>query len=220
MAAFDVIDDEGVSFVKATLNNETVRAEAGALCYFYGDIEVDVRVPSLGRVIRNLLAEQSVVRPSYSGTGTLYLESSVGGFQVFEMDGSAWILEPGVYWASEDDVSVKFLRERVLTSLLTSEGFILLHTKVSGKGKIVLKTNGPVEVVELKDQRLVADGNYVLARTEGVAYRVRRSARTLIGSLMTGERRLRVYEGTGRLLLSSYPFWRQLLSTGKMPKRN
>lgn len=219
MAEFEVIDDEGVSFVKVTLNNETVRAEAGALCYFYGDIQVDAHLPSLGRVVRNVLAEQSVVRPSYTGTGTLYLESSVGGFQVFEMKGNSWILEPGVYWASEDDVSLKFFREGIMTSLLTGEGLILLRTKVGGSGKIVLKTNGPVEVVELKDQRLVTDGNYVLARTEGISYSVRRSARTLIGSLLTGERRLRVYEGTGRLLLSSYPFWRQLLNKGAMPNR-
>lgn len=219
MAEFAVIDDEGVSFVKVTLNDETVRAESGALCYFYGDIEVDARVPSLGRVVRNVLAEQSVVRPSYTGTGTLYLESSVGGFEVFEMDGNTWILEPGVYWASEEDVTLKFFREQVMTSLLTGEGFIMLRTKVSGKGKIVLKTNGPVEVIELKDQRLATDGNYVLARTEGISYRIKRSTRSLVGSFLTGERRLRVYEGTGRLLLSSYPFWRQLLSTGKTAKR-
>jgi uncharacterized protein (AIM24 family) len=135
------------------------------------------------------------------------------------MKGNSWILEPGVYWASEDDVSLKFFREGIMTPLLTGEGLILLRTKVGGSGKIVLKTNGPVEVVELKDQRLVTDGNYVLARTEGISYSVRRSARTFIGSLLTGERRLRVYEGTGRLLLSSYPFWRQLLNKGAMPNR-
>ena len=219
MAAFEVIDDEGVSFVKVALNDETVRAESGALCYFFGDIEIDAQVPSLGRVVRNLLAEQSVVRPSYTGTGTLYLESSVGGFQVFEMDGNTWILEPGVYWASEEDVTLKFFRERVMTSLLTGEGFILLRTKVSGKGKIVLKTNGPVEVIELQDQRLATDGNYVLARTEGIAYRSKRSARTFIGSVLNNEYRLRVYEGTGRILLSSYPYWRQLLTKGATPKR-
>ena len=34
MALFDVIDDQGVSFLKVTLSNETVtvRAERGALC--------------------------------------------------------------------------------------------------------------------------------------------------------------------------------------------
>ena len=218
MARFEVVEDEGVSFVKVTLHDETVRAESGALCYLVGDIVVDARLPSLGRAVRSILAEESVIRPTFSGSGTVYLESSVGGFQVFEMDGSNWILEPGVYWASEQDVSVNLFRERVTTSLLTGEGFIGLRTKLSGSGKVVLRTNGPTEVIELKEQRLATDGHYVLARTQGIAYRVRRSTRTLIGSFLAGERRLRVYEGTGRVLLSSYPYWRQLLRQGNAAK--
>lgn len=219
MAHFEVVDDEGVSFVKISLHNETVRAESGALCYLFGDIAIDARIPSIGRAVRNALADQAVVRPTYSGTGVLYLESSVGGFQVFEMDGNTWILEPGAYWASEEDVSLSLFRERVVTSLLSGKGFVLLNTRVSGRGKVVLKTNGPIELIELKEQRLATDGNYVLARTEGISYRVTRPARSFVGSLLTGEHRLRVYEGTGRILLSSYPYWRQLLQQGNLAKR-
>lgn len=181
MAQFEIIEDEGVSFVKVELQDETVRAESGALCYLFGDIVVNARLPSLGRAVRNILADQSVVRPTYSGTGVSYLESSVGGFQVFDMDDNSWILEPGVYWASEEAVVVSLFRERVMTSLLTGEGFILLRTKLSGSGKVVLRANGPTEVIELRDERLATDGHYVLARTEGITYRVKRSARTLFG---------------------------------------
>lgn len=46
-----------------------------------------------------------------------------------------------------------------------------------------------------------------------ISYQVKHSAKTLIGSLLTGERRLRVFEGTGRLPLSSYPSSRQALSS-------
>jgi uncharacterized protein (AIM24 family) len=219
MARFEVIDDEGVSFVKVTLSDETVCTESGALCYLFGDVEVDASLPSIGRAVKNVLAHQSIVRPTYSGTGTLYLESSVGGFEVFDMDGSSWILEPGAYWASEADVSLNLFRERVMTSLFTGEGFILLRTKVSGSGKIVLKTNGPVELIELHNERLATDGSYVLARSEGVSYRVRRSTRSLLGSFLTEERRLRLYEGTGRVLVSSYPYWRQLLHAGNTATR-
>jgi uncharacterized protein (AIM24 family) len=67
----------------------------------------------------------------------------------------------------------------------------------------------------LKDERVVADGRYVLARTEGLKYRVRRAARSPIVSLLSGERRLRVFEGTGKVLLSSYPYWRYLLLAGE-----
>jgi hypothetical protein len=33
MAQFENVEDEGVSFVKIKLQDETVRAESGALCY-------------------------------------------------------------------------------------------------------------------------------------------------------------------------------------------
>jgi uncharacterized protein (AIM24 family) len=82
----------------------------------------------------------------------------------------------------------------------------------------VLRANGPIEVIDLRDERLATDGHYVLARTEGITYRVKRSARTLFGSFLMGERRLRLYEGTGRILLSSYPYWRQLLRGGDAAK--
>jgi uncharacterized protein (AIM24 family) len=215
MANFEVIEDQGVSFVKATLDNETIRAERGALCYLTGDIRIDAKLPSIGGTVRRLLAEQSLIWPTYSGTGEIYLEASVAGFEIFELDGSSWILERGAYWASEGEVVLRMFRETVMTSLWSGEGIISLSTRVSGSGKIVLKTRGPVHVVTLNNQRLVADGKYVLARTEGVSYRVRRAARSPLASILSGERRLRVFEGSGRVLLSSYPYWRYVLMAGE-----
>jgi uncharacterized protein (AIM24 family) len=215
VATFEVIEDQGVSFVKAMLNNETIQAERGALCYLNGDIRIDAKLPSIGGTVRRLLAEQSLIWPSYSGTGEVYLEASVSGFEIFELDESSWILERGVYWASEGDVALRMFRETVMTSLWSGEGIISLSTRVSGSGKIVLKTRGPVQVINLNNERLVADGKYVLARTENVSYRVRRAARSPLASILSGERRLRVFEGTGRVLLSSYPYWRYLLLAGR-----
>jgi uncharacterized protein (AIM24 family) len=71
MAQFDIVEYEGVSFVKVELQDETVRPESGALCYLFGDIVVNARLPSLGRAVRNILAEQPVISPTYSGTGVL-----------------------------------------------------------------------------------------------------------------------------------------------------
>ena len=214
MADFQVIEDQGVSFVKATLNDETIRVERGALCYLTGDIRIDAKLPSIGGTIRRLLAEQSVIWPAYTGTGEIFLEASVGGFEIFDMDESTWILERGAYWASEGDISLSVFRETVMTSLFSGEGIISLSTKVSGSGKIVLRTRGPVQLIDLNNERLVADGRYVLARTEGVNYRIRRAARSPLASVLSGERRLRVFEGSGRVLLSSYPYWRYVLLAG------
>ena len=215
MAQFEIIDDQGVSFVKVSLDDEIIRAERGALNYLRGDIKIDARLPPVSGIIKRLLAEQSVVRPRYTGTGEVFLESYIGGYHLFDLDDTPWILEKGAYWASDGEVELSVLRETVMTSLYSGEGFVALQTRVSGQGKVVLRSRGPVQEIELNDDRLVADGRCVLARTEGIKYRVQRGDQSFITSLLSGERRLRVFTGTGRLLLSSYPYWRYMLLSGE-----
>jgi uncharacterized protein (AIM24 family) len=137
MAQFEIIEDEGVSFVRATLTDEAIQTQRGALSYMTGAIDIDARIPGVGAMIRRVLAEQSIIWPSFSGTGEVYLESSPGGFELFELTDSTWMLERGVFWASEGNVKLSMHRETVLTSLYSGEGFIALSTKVSGTGKIV-----------------------------------------------------------------------------------
>jgi uncharacterized protein (AIM24 family) len=215
MAQFEIIEDQGVSFVKVTLDDEMIRAERGALNYLRGAIKINARLPPVSGIIKRLLAEQSVIRPRYTGTGEVFLESYIGGYHLFDLDDTPWILEKGAYWASDGKVDLSVFRETVMTSLYSGEGFVALQTRVSGQGKVVLRSRGPVQELELNDDRLVADGRCVLARTEGIKYRVRRGDQSFITSLLSGERRLRVFTGTGRLLMSPYPYWRYKLLSGE-----
>lgn len=209
MAKFKVLKQEGTHCVEITLENETVRAEAGALCYMTGDITMESKLfPSTGGILRSLLSEESVYRPSYTGTGAIYLESSFGGFHILDLKGGSWILENGAYWASEGSVQLGVYREGVMTSFWAGEGFIDYRTKVSGQGKVVLSSQGPVEEVTLEKGRVVAEGKYVIARTEGISYQIQRPTKSFFGRFTSGESYVRVYEGSGRLLISSVPYWR------------
>ena len=103
MAEFEIHELEGTRFVEIHLDDEMVRAESGALSYLSGKIAVySPLVPSIGGVIKSLLADQAIYRPTYTGTGVVTLESSLGGFHMLELGGESWILERGAYWASED----------------------------------------------------------------------------------------------------------------------
>ena len=93
MAQFEIIEDQGVSFVKVTLDDEMIRAERGALNYLMGAIKINARLPPVSGIIKRLLAEQSVVRPRYTGTGEVFLESYIGGYYLFDLDDTPWILE-------------------------------------------------------------------------------------------------------------------------------
>jgi uncharacterized protein (AIM24 family) len=206
VAEFEICELEGMRWVQIRIRDETVRAEAGALSYMQGNIRITAKPPSPLSALKSAISNEALVRPSYTGTGTINLESSMGGYHPFEIGGESWILENRAYWASEGGVELGLYRERVWTSLWAGEGFIDYQTKVSGHGRVVLNAPGPVEEVNLKDERLMVEGKLVLARTEGVDYRVRR-ATTLVQSWFAGEARIRVYEGTGKALVCWTPYW-------------
>jgi uncharacterized protein (AIM24 family) len=215
MAEFRINELEGTRYVEIHLNHEMVRAESGALSYFTGDISVHSQfMPSLGGLLQSLFADEAVYRPTYTGTGVITLESTLGGFHMLDLRGETWILERGAYWASEGSVDVGFHRERMVTSVWAGEGPIYLQTRVRGHGNVALATRGPVEEHVLSPgQSIATEGKYVIARTGDVSFKVRRTTRNFLGTFTSGEGVLRVYEGTGRILLNPTPYWRYRMFT-------
>lgn len=131
-------------------------------------------------------SSESPIRPRYEGTGDVFLQSSFGGYHSLDVKGEAWILENGAYWASAGTVELGLHREQAITSFWAGEGFIDYQTRVSGKGVTVLNA-------------------------DGLRYRVRRPTRSLIGYWLSGEEMMRTYFGTGRVLVSTTPYWNQRL---------
>jgi uncharacterized protein (AIM24 family) len=175
-----------------------------------GNITLDSRlIPSIGGLIKSVLAEESIYRPTYTGTGVVSLESSFGGFHVIDLGGESWILEKGTYWASEGSVDVSFHREAMLTSLWAGEGLVYLQTKVRGQGKVVVTSTGPIEEITLQaGKTFVAEGKFVVGRTASVSFKLRRATKSYLGKFTAGEGMVRIYGGPGRILLNPAPYWR------------
>jgi uncharacterized protein (AIM24 family) len=217
MAKFEVHHLEGMRFVDIHLDHEMVRCESGALNYLRGEIVVHSQlIPSVGSFFSSILAGEKIYRPTYAGTGVITLESSLGGFHVFELNGQSWILEKGAYWASEGSVDIQFFRERTLTSLWAGEGFVYLQTKVSGQGQVAVCTRGPVERLPLKQgEEMRVDGHCVIGRTASVRFQMQRPTKNYLGRFTAGEPFIRVYHGPGEILLNPTPYWRYYMSMKK-----
>lgn len=94
MAKFQIHQLEGMNYVEIHLNQEMVRCEAGSLNYMIGKIRIHSQlIPSVGSLVSSWLSGESVYRPTYTGSGVITLESSLGGFHVLELQGQSWILE-------------------------------------------------------------------------------------------------------------------------------
>ncbi len=51
MAKFETEQTEGMRWIKVTLNDETVRAERGALNHMLGNITMDTPLPPVGAIL-------------------------------------------------------------------------------------------------------------------------------------------------------------------------
>lgn len=211
MAQFEVVEREGLRMVKVTLDNETVRSEAGALHYMRGSITMESRAPSAGGFFKAMATGESIFRPTYTGSGELYLTPSFANFHVFDLEGSSWILERGAYWASDGEVGVDVHRESALNSLLSNQGLVNFQTKVQGRGQVVVVAQGEVQELRLTHDKLVVDGTFVVARTGNLQYKVERATKSLFGSMTSGEGLVSTFEGTGKVLIAPIPFWRHHL---------
>jgi uncharacterized protein (AIM24 family) len=159
MAGFEVIEKESLRLVKVTLQNETVRTESGAMYSICGNIQMQSKAPSAGGFLKSLATGENIFRPTYTtGTGELYLEPSLSGYHILELDDSEWILDSGAYWASDGTIEVGVERNKFISGLMGGEG--LFQTKVKGRGTVVMAAQGSVEVINLRNDRLVVDGNF------------------------------------------------------------
>ncbi|MEI6504399.1 MAG: AIM24 family protein [Planctomycetota bacterium] len=212
MATFEVEETEGMRWVKVGLDDDDVRAEKGALNHFKGAITMDVPFPSLKAWWVSLFSDESLLRPRYEGTGTVYLDSSLGGFHsMVIMPGERWILDTKCFWASDGEVKLSVHRERTWTAYWADQGLFWYKTALKGEGQVVLSVPGPIEEVHLVDDQIVVDGPQVVAHTSGITLSVRRPARSWLSYWMSGQKLAYCYRGTGRLLLCTTPYWRARL---------
>ena len=218
MAEFTIREIEGMRQVSARIRESSIRARSGALSHMDGKIDVEVPLPGPLTLLRSAISNEAAIRPRYTGTGSIHLEASMGGYHVFEARHQRWILEPGVFWAAEGEVDLGIRREAFLTSFWAGDGLLNYQTTVQGDGKVVINAPGPVEEVDLDDSEIVVQGRLVLGRTDGLRYRVRRVT-GYFRALLSGEPLVRSYAGTGKVLVCWTPYWNQYMHDLMMKDR-
>jgi uncharacterized protein (AIM24 family) len=165
--------------------------------------------PTLQACWVSLFSDETTLRPRYSGTGTVYLDSSLGGYHLMKVAaGERWVLDTRCFWASDGRVRLSIHRERMLTALWAGEGLLWYKTALKGNGQVVLSVPGPVHEVVLDNDRFITDGPFVIARTQGISMQIKRPAKSVVSYWLSGQKRAYVYEGTGTLLLCAVPYWR------------
>jgi uncharacterized protein (TIGR00266 family) len=213
MSQFEVVEQQGMKMIKALIQNESVRAESGALHYMRGQIELKTEMPSVGGMLKSLVSKENIFRPVYTGTGEIYFGPPIfGEYFILDLRNEAWVLDQGAYVCSDIGVQLGVVRNKMFTSLVGGEGWF--QTKVEGTGKVVGQASGPIQQIDLVNEKLVVDGRFAVAREAKLDFAVQKVQKSLLGSVASGEGLVNVIQGTGRVYIAPIPNVYASLSSG------
>ena len=197
---FEVETRERLHLVKVELQNASFRYEAGAMHYMKGNLSLESDVPGIGKIFKSMVTKEKVVKPVISGTGTVYLQPSFGEFTILDLKNDEWILDQGAYYASEIDIEIGVFTNSSISGLFSGEKWF--QTVVAGTGKVIITSAGPLEVIELKNEKLVVDGRFAVARTSGIELKVAKASKGIFSSVISGEGLVNTFTGTGKVLIA------------------
>ncbi|MCX6251255.1 MAG: AIM24 family protein [Bacteroidetes bacterium] len=197
---FEVVEKETLKFLKAEFENSAVRYESGGMYYMKGNLELEAHLPSAGGFLKSMVTHESAVKPVIRGSGTVWFEPSFGNFTILELSNEEWILDRGAYYASEMGIEIGSFTNKSFSGMFSGEGFF--QTKVSGTGKVVILSKGPLETIDLNNEKLVVDGSFAVARQAGIQLTVARASKGIFGSMLSGEGIVNTFTGTGKVLIA------------------
>ena len=193
--------------VRILLDDSAVQLESGALSYLKGDIKIQNKMGGplgLGKKLFNSkVTGEPIFKPTYSGTGEIFLEPSFGQFALVELQDDEIIVDDGMFYACEEGIEVSSVMQKSISSLiLGNEG--AFQTRISGDGLVVLELPVPETEIfkcKLNNDELKVDGNFAILRTGDIEFTVEKATKSIIGTATSGEGFLNVYRGTGDVWL-------------------
>lgn len=191
------------------LNNTAYTISAGAMQWTSGAVSMAADVKGLGDLLGKALSskvtKESAIKPKYQGSGLLMLEPTYRHILLEEV--SEWgglVLDDGLFLACESRVQQTVVaRSNLSSAVLGKEG--LFNLCLRGAGVAALESPVPRdELIEfvLQNDEVRIDGNYAIAWSDTLDFRVEKSSKSLLGSAVSGEGFVNVYRGTGRILMA------------------
>ena len=184
--------------------------QAGAMQWMVGDIKSTTGVKGagdlFGKLVRGAVSQDSAIKPEYVGTGTVVCEPTWSYVTLLDLSdwGGSVVLDDGIFLACDAHLKHSLQRRSNFSSATAgNEG--LWNLRIDGAGVLALEIPCPPEelvFVDLKDDELKIDGNYALAWSSSLDFKVARSGKTLVGSAVSGEGLVNMYRGTGTVMMA------------------
>ena len=192
-----------------TLQNSDFIISAGAMQWTAGSVSMTSNVKGVGdlfgKKIAGKVTGESSIKPLYTGNGYLMLEPTYKHLLIERVEdwGGGIVVDDGLFLGSEGTVKHTVVaRSNFSSAIAGGEG--LFNLSLEGQGLVLLESTSPrAELVEiiLEGEEMRIDGNFAIAWSKSLDFRVEKSGKSLLGSAVSGEGLVNVYRGVGRILM-------------------
>ena len=184
--------------------------QAGAMQWMSGSNKLSSGIKGIGdfgkKFLKSTVTGETTVKPEYSGDGYLVTEQTYK--HLILLDLKDWnhnlMIDDGLFLAAEKSVNLSVKKRTNLSSALAAaEG--LFNTVLHGNGHVCLESRIPLKeliIIEMENDTVSIDGPMAIAWTSDLELTVERSAKTFVGSAVSGEGFVNVYRGTGKILMA------------------
>lgn len=195
-----------LKLVRVTLRDGRLRNEPGSLYYMHGpDLEMKASTGGgmLKALKRRAMAGESFLVNEIQGSGQVYLEPSYGHFFLVKIDNEEVIVDRSHFYAGSGNLDISSRMVSISAAVAGGEG--LFQTTIAGTGVAVIFSQVPaaeIQRIDLKNETLSVDGSFVVMRTSGVSFVVRKSSRSWAATSVSGEGLLQTFKGTGSVWIA------------------
>lgn len=195
--------------VVVILNGNAFVISAGAMHWTAGQVQMTSDVKGfgdfIGKKISGSVTKESAIKPLYQGNGLLVLEPTYKHILLERVE--TWgtmVLEDGLFLGCDANIKRNVvMRSNLSSAIAGGEG--LFNLGLTGHGVAVLESpvpRGELIEINLQNDELRIDGNFAIAWSGSLDFRVERSSKSLLGSAVSGEGLVNVYRGTGKVLMA------------------
>ena len=192
--------------VTVKLNSgETVRAEAGAMVSMSPSVSLKSKTTGkgLGGMFKAAIGGEGLFSSEFiaDSPGEVVLAPPVPGDIIdLKIKGNTVFCQGGAYLAGSPELDLS--TQGSLKGLISGEGLFL--QKISGSGDLFLSAYGAVTVKELgSGEKYIVDTGHMVAFDESVTYTIRKAAKGLMSTVLSGEGLTCEFSGPGKVWIQS-----------------
>ena len=187
-----------------------VALQAGAMQWMSGSNKLSSGIKGVGdygkKFLKAAVTKETLAKPEYTGDGYVITEQTYKHLIILNLNDfdNNLMIDDGLFLAAEKSVELTVKSRTNLSSAIAAkEG--LFNTVLRGNGYVCLESRVPFKeliMLELNNDTVSIDGPLAIAWTSTLDLTVERSAKTFVGSALSGEGLVNVYRGTGKILMA------------------